>query len=207
MSRYGLAIDVDRCTGCYACLVACKSENSTAPGVFWIRIEEKEAGEYPDVSRNYIPMLCMQCGEMPCAQGCPTDAISRDSTGVIIIDPEKCICETTKPCTAACPFGVLTANDGKKSYFPDYLTPFEKEASAAHPQGVVEKCDLCYQRITSGRLPACVQTCPTQAIIFGDLEERESNLARLVFGGNAEALNPEPKVDPSVFYIKRRKIH
>jgi len=182
VTRYGLVIDPSRCTGCYACLVACKSENSTAPGVFWIRIEEKELGEYPKVSRTYIPMLCMHCGEMPCAQGCPTDAISKDATGVILIDQEKCICETTKPCIAAC--------------------PFEKEAYETHPQGVVEKCDLCYHRITRDLLPACVQTCPTQAIVFGDLEERESNLARLVSGGDAEPLKSELKADPSVFYLK-----
>ncbi len=206
MARYGLAIDVDRCTGCYACLVACKSENSTAPGIFWIRLEQKESGEFPKVSRNYIPMLCMQCGEMPCAQGCPTGAISKDATGVILIDPEKCICETTKACIALCPFGALTANNGKRSYFLDYLTPFEKEACEAHRQGVVEKCDLCYQRITSDLLPACVQACPTQAMIFGDLEKGESNLARLVSRGDAQALNPEFKVDPSVFYLRGKRL-
>ena len=202
MARYGLVIDPSRCTGCYACLVACKSENSTAPGVSWIRIEEKESGEYPKVSRTYTPMLCMQCGDMPCAQGCPTEAITKDATGVILIDQEKCICENTKPCIGACPFGVLTVNNGKKTYFPDYLTPFEKEAYESHPQGVVEKCDLCYHRITRDLLPACVQTCPTQAIVFGDIEERESSLARLVSGGNAEPLNSELKADPSVFYLK-----
>src|SRR3990172_8372071 len=77
MARYGLAIDLSRCTGCYACMIACKSENSTLPGVLWIRIEEKEEGEFPKVSKTWIPMLCMQCAEMPCAQVCPTGAITR----------------------------------------------------------------------------------------------------------------------------------
>ena len=202
MARYGLAIDPGRCTGCYACLVACKSENSTAPGVSWIRVEEKEAGEYPKVSRTYLPMLCMQCSEMPCAEVCPTNAIFKDATGVILINQEKCICETTKACISACPFGVLAVNNGKKAYFPDYLTPDEKEGYESHRPGSVEKCNLCYHRITRALLPACVQTCPTQAIVFGDLDERESKLARLVSGGVAEPLNPELKVDPSVFYLK-----
>ena len=202
MARYGLVIDSSRCTGCYACLVACKSENSTAPGVFWIRIEEKESGEYPKVSRTYTPMLCMQCGEMPCAQGCPTEAFTKDETGVILIDRNKCICEHAKPCIGACPFGALTVNDSKKSYFPEFLTPFEKEAYESHPQGALEKCDLCYHRITNGRQPACVQSCPTRAILFGDLEEPESDLAQLVSSGKAAPLNPELKVDPSVFYLK-----
>ena len=75
MSRYGLAIDLSRCTGCYACIVACKSENSTLPGVSWIRIDQKEQGEFPKVTRSYVPMLCMQCSEMPCAQVCAAGAI------------------------------------------------------------------------------------------------------------------------------------
>jgi len=108
------------------------------------------------------------------------------------------------PCIAACPFGLLVVNKGKLAYFPDYLTPHERETYEAHRHRLVEKCDLCYQRIITGLLPACVQTCPTQAMVFGDLEERESDLARLVFGGDAEPLEAELKVDPSVFYLKRK---
>ncbi len=204
MPRYGLAIDLSRCTGCYACIVACKSENSTPPGVSWIRIEEKEQGEYPKVSRTYTPMLCMQCGEIPCAQVCPADAIFKDETGVILIDQEKCICEGSKPCVSACPFGVLIVNEGKKPYFPDYLTPYEKESCERHRPGQIEKCDLCHHRIGAGLLPACVQTCPTQAMIFGDLSEPESCLAQLVLTGEAEPLKSDIKVDPTVFYLTGR---
>ena len=203
MVRYGLAIDLSRCTGCYACMIACKSENSTPPGVFWIRIEEKEEWEFPKVSKTWTPMLCMQCGEMPCAQVCPTGAITRGEGGIVLIDPQSCICEGAKPCLSACPFGVLLVNQGKQSYFRDYLTPYEKEAYEAHARGAVEKCDLCHHRVIAGMQPSCVQACPSKAMVFGDLEDSQGDLARLVAAPEAKRL--DEKLDPSVFYVREKR--
>ena len=202
MARYGFIIDVNRCTGCFACVVACKSENSTRPGVSWIHIRENEEGEYPEVSRHYIPLLCVQCRKMPCAQACPSEAIFMGDGGIVQIQPDNCPCQDAYPCTKACPIDVLQVNKGKKSYFPDYLTPFEKAAYENHRDGVVEKCTLCSHRIEAGRLPACVQACPTRAIIFGDHDDANSALAKLVSSGSAQVLSEELKVDPSVLYIK-----
>jgi molybdopterin-containing oxidoreductase family iron-sulfur binding subunit len=139
---------------------------------------------------------------MPCAPVCPTGIISRGADGVIVIDSENCICGPGKACIEACPFGVLAVNEGKKSYFADFLTPHEKGAYEAHQDGAVEKCDLCHSRITAGELPACVQACPTKAMIFGDLEDRGGDCAGLVTRGVAEPLKEELRVDPSVFYVK-----
>ncbi len=204
MSRYGLAIDLSRCTGCYACIVACKSENSTLPGVSWIRIDKKEQGEFPKVTRNYVPMLCMQCSEMPCAKVCAAGAISQGDSGIVFVDQDRCICGDVKPCIAACPFEVLVENQAKKSYFPDYLTPHEEEAYAPHRGAVVEKCNLCYPKVSEGLLPACVQTCPTQALIFGDLDDDQSRIAQLLSTGEAKALRENLKVDPAVFYLQEK---
>lgn len=201
MSRYGLAIDPKRCTGCFACLVACKSENSTLPGAFWIRIEEKEQGAYPEVTKTFTPLLCAQCGEMPCAKACPMGAISMAEGGVVLIDGDLCHCGDIKPCVSACPFEVLTVNKGQPTYFGEYLTPHEREAYESHADGAVEKCHLCYPRITAGLPPACVQACPTKAMIFGDLHESESEVARLVSSAEAKPLRGDLDVDPSVFYV------
>lgn len=200
MARYGLVIDLTRCTGCYACVVACKSENSTRPWVSWIRIQEDEEGEYPQASRRYIPLLCMQCAEMPCARACPSGAIFMGDSGIVHIEPKKCLCRDSYPCIDACPFEVLQVNKGKSSYFPDYLDSYEKEAYEAHRDGVVEKCNLCSHRIDAGQLPACVQACPTQAMLFGDHDDPNSTLAKLIFCGRARDLQEELKLNPTVLY-------
>ena len=200
MARYGLVIDVNRCTGCYACVVACKSENSTRPEVSWIRIHEDEEGEYPQVSRRSTPLLCQQCLEMPCAKVCPSGAIFMKDDGIVHIEADSCLCGDSHPCIAACPFDVLQVNKGKSSYFPEYLTPFEKDAYEAHRDGVVEKCTLCSHRIEAVQTPACVQACPTQAMIFGDHDDPESVLSKLISNGRTRNLREELKLDPSVLY-------
>jgi Fe-S-cluster-containing dehydrogenase component len=95
-------------------------------------------------------------------------------------------------------------NHGKRSYFRDYLTPHEEEAYAAHRDAVVEKCNLCHHRISAGLLPACVQACPSRAMIFGDLDEEQSELARLLSQPEAKPLREDLKIDPSVFYFQAK---
>jgi molybdopterin-containing oxidoreductase family iron-sulfur binding subunit len=148
-------------------------------------------------------MLCMQCREGPCAEACPTGAIHIDKSGIILIDEELCTCGDVKPCIGTCPFGALSVNRGKMAYFPDYLTPDEQVLYATHRGGAVEKCDLCYHRISAGREPACVQSCPSGAMIFGDLDDEQSDLAQLVSRAKAKLLREDLDLDPSVFYVRR----
>ena len=146
MTRYGLVVDVDRCTGCYACVVACKSENDTRPGVSWLRIEEEEEGAFPKVSKTFTPLMCMQCAEMPCAEDCPTGAIYRGEGGIVLVDAGTCGCGGS-PCVESCPFGVMSVNRGRKSYFEDQDTIEGMAANEAHRDGVAGKCTLCHHRL------------------------------------------------------------
>jgi molybdopterin-containing oxidoreductase family iron-sulfur binding subunit len=102
----------------------------------------------------------------------------------------------------ACPFGVLHANRGKPSYFAGYVSPSEKEAYEAHEDGLAEKCTLCSHRIEAGEVPACVQACPSQAMIFGDHDDPKSAPSEMISKGRTRQLKEELKVDPSVVYVK-----
>jgi Fe-S-cluster-containing dehydrogenase component len=200
MTRYGLIIDSTRCTGCYACIIACKSENSTPPGVSWIRIQEYETGEFPYTTRQYIPLLCMQCSDMPCARVCPSEAISRGNGGIVQIDSKRCACRDSHPCMDVCPIKALQISSGKHSYFPELAGSIEKETSEAHRNDVVEKCTLCSHRLDTGKLPACVQACPSQAMVFGDYDDTDGILTKIVASGHAQSLQGYPDFNPQVLY-------
>lgn len=198
MPRYGLIVDVHRCIGCYACIVACKSENHTRPGMSWIRIDVKEEGEFPRVSRTYTPVLCMQCATMPCARACPAGAIFQDQNGVVLIRAEECRCGQSL-CAEACPYGAISLSQGRKFYFEEE-DPGERAAYEAHRDGAAEKCTLCSHRLKDGELPLCVQSCPTKALLFGDLDDPQSEISRLVSSGAASPYKDAQLLDVSVFY-------
>ena len=200
MSRYGLIVDVNRCIGCYACVVACKSENHTRPGIAWIRIDVEEKGEFPKVSRTYKPMLCMECSKMPCAEACPMGAIFREENGIVLINEEQCRCGQSM-CAEACPYGAISINRGPNFYFEEEDNPGERAAYEVHRDGVAEKCTLCSHRLKQGTLPFCVNACPTKALLFGDLGDPESEISRLVSSGKAQPHKGDRALDVSVIYL------
>ncbi len=201
MPRYGLIVDVKRCIGCYACVVACKSENHTRPGISWISIEIEEKGEFPSVSRTYTPTLCRHCSEMPCAEACPTGAIFRNKTGIVLINDRQCGCGQSK-CVEACPYGVIFINTGRKRYFEQEESPEEIALYEAHKDGIAGKCTLCRHRLEDGKRPLCVQTCPTRALLFGDLDDPESEISRLVSGKSNSQRKSDPFQHGSVCYME-----
>jgi len=201
VSRYGLIVDVDRCIGCYSCVVACKSENHTRPGISWIHIDEKEEGEFPKVSRTYTPVLCMQCATMPCAEACPMGAIFQDEDGIVLVNEEQCRCGQSF-CADACPYSAIMINNGRQLYFEGEENPEERAVYEAHRDGLAEKCTLCSHRLKEGELPFCVQACPTKALLFGDLNDPESEISRLVSSGKATPHKDDHTLDVSVFYMQ-----
>ena len=140
MSNYAIITDLNRCTGCLACTVACKAINGVDVGNFWIKTLrvgphpiEGGSGTYPDVEMYFLPVQCQHCENPECVKVCPTEASHVAADGTIQIDKDKCIgCQF---CAMACPYGVRYLNEEER---------------------VVEKCTLCEQRISQGELPQCV---------------------------------------------------
>jgi molybdopterin-containing oxidoreductase family iron-sulfur binding subunit len=197
--RYGMVIDLKKCVGCMACTIACKAENQTRPGIFWNIVKDKEFGEYPMVTRVFLPTPCMHCREAPCVKVCPTGASHRREDGIVIIDYDKCI--GCKYCIEACPYGARYFNGDPSGYFGTELTEMEKVGYARHKQGVVEKCTFCIDLVTKGKEPACVRTCIGGARYFGDLGDPDSKVSQLIKSRHGSQLLKELGTDPSVYYL------
>jgi len=215
MTRWGMVIDVKKCISCYACVIACKQEHFLPPGVFWRRLLVTETGEYPHSRKWTYPILCNHCRNAPCVQVCPTGASSRRSDGIVTIDPDKCIgCQF---CATACPYQRRSLIDqGEKEYFPGQgLTESEIIGKTLYPHrvGTITKCNFCKERIDGGMdrglkpgvgreaTPACVLTCPVKALTFGDLDDPESKVAKLIWARKGYRFLIESAKERSVFYI------
>lgn len=180
MARNCIVVNLDRCTGCFGCEVACKMENGVALGERWSKVfTVGPVGEYPDMTRYALPTMCQQCENAPCVSVCPTGASYRDGNNVVLVDKEKCI--GCKYCMAACPYGARYA---------------------IVETGVVGKCTYCAHRSENGLLPACVSTCVTKARIFGDLNDPDSDISKAIKGhGGADHLMQDLGQEPTLCYF------
>ncbi len=199
VQHLGMVIDLKRCIGCHACTVACKLENATPPGVFWTRVLEIETGKYPLAKRSFVPMLCNHCQDPPCLRACPSGATTQREDGVVLVDADLCI--GCKACMEACPYEARFFLDEIRPYYPAGFTPFEEVGYKRHQKGTVTKCSFCHERLERGLLPACVETCPAVARTFGDLNDPDSEVSRLIRKRHASQLRPELGTSPSVYYI------
>jgi molybdopterin-containing oxidoreductase family iron-sulfur binding subunit len=220
MPRWGMTIDLAKCTACQACVVACESENNI-PCVppeeagrdrilSWIRLLPEPEGEYPRLSMRLMPMPCMHCDKPPCILVCPVGATGIDSEGLVRQTFARCI--GCRYCTTACPYTSRVFNWYPPQFDGDFQEALNPDVSV-RPKGVVEKCTFCHHRLLKAReearaedrpvsegeyLPACVEICPAGAMYFGDLEESGSAVAELVRNPRAfhllEELGSHPKV-------------
>jgi len=175
--KYAIVIDASRCIDCKACLIACKVENQVPVG-FWRNWIRPLWSRKPDLKTEFQPGQCMQCDGPSCVQACPVGATYKQSNGLVAIDPIKCIgCGN---CVTACPYGAR------------YRNPVSR---------VADKCDFCQHRLKRGEEPACVVTCPTRARVFGDLNDPDSQVNKLVAKGDLVRVTA-PHVDtrPNIYY-------
>ena len=196
MARYGMILDLNRCTGCMTCVLACKQENFTRPGVWWNKVFTLE-----DVSSEsilYFRYGCMHCDNPPCAKACPEGAIYKRPDGIILMDRDKC--KGHGECLEACPYGVIDMNPDQE-YFPGQKLPFQEspESHRLHIPGKASTCTLCVHRIEQGREPACVAGCPSKVMIFGDLNDPESPIHEKL--SKSESLLTSENTNPKVTYI------
>lgn len=199
MTRYVMVIDLARCVGCDACSIACKAENATPRGILWNRVLKYETGIYPESQLHFLPMHCMHCAEPECEKVCPTGAISKRADGIVVIDNNKCM--GCRYCILACPYASLRTLDKLHTYYEGYLTPFENIGYRKHKIGTSEKCDFCLERVEKGMEPACVTACAAGARFFGNLNDPDSEVSRLIKERGGFVLNPELGTDPSCYYL------
>jgi molybdopterin-containing oxidoreductase family iron-sulfur binding subunit len=217
--RWGMAIDLDRCTGCQACVAACHAENNlplsdpeqAAMGraVHWIRVDRYYEGEFPDIRVKYMPVLCQQCDDAPCEPVCPVYATYHNPEGLNVQVYNRCV--GTRYCANNCPYSVRFFN-WFEPHWPEPLELQHNPDVAVRPGGVMEKCTFCIQRIqrverdADGEAqPACVQSCPAEAMTFGDLNDPESKVSRLAASGRSTRLLEDLGTKPKVFYLQRAK--
>lgn len=203
MARWGMVFDLQRCIGCNACVIGCKQENSLPDSVLFTRTLSEEYGVYPTVNRVYIPTLCNHCEDAPCEKVCPSGATYTRDDGIVMVDSDKCIgCGS---CAVACPYD--QRNEMKAELFKDglfgtgELTPFEEQGYIRFTPGMVTKCDFCSGRVDEGLDPACVVTCPTDARIFGDLDDPDSKPSKLIREKGGRVPLPEKNTRPKVYYV------
>lgn len=220
--RWVMVLDLRKCVGCAACTIACIVENKLPPGVVYRPVLEEEIGTYPNVTRRFVPRPCMQCDNPPCTDVCPVNATYKRADGIVEIDYKACI--GCRYCITACPYNARSFDFGESHVKrapvanaasivgPDKASAYEKAVSFEYgkqwtrakgesPADNVRKCIFCTHRLNAGMLPACTTTCIGRATYFGDANDPDSLVARLVGSTNAMRLKEEMGTQPKVYYL------
>ena len=230
--KWGMLVDIDRCTGCQACVVACQSENNVPindeshfnqrRAIEWIRVERYWEGEFPNVKARFIPIMCQHCDDAPCEPVCPVFATYHNETGMNVQVYNRCI--GTRFCANNCPYVVRYFNFWEPEW-PDSLKNQLNPDVTVRSRGIMEKCTFCIQRVRrssrqaarDGREvednardinPACVNACPTDTLVFGDLNDADSRISQKWesekgVDGRAYKVLEALGTQPNVIYLKK----
>lgn len=225
--RWGMAIDMDLCTGCGACVVACHVENNVpftgsdprlkGTQIDWMSLLPMGRRIGGDV--QVTPMPCMHCDNPPCVKVCPTNATYKGEDGIVEMVYDRCI--GCRYCMNACPYSRRYFNWAEPSFPGSHQQALNPDVPT-RPEGVMEKCNFCVHRIrkvkedsrAEGReitdeevrfLPACAQTCPVEAIVFGDLDDSESLVSKQAQSPRASRMLEHLGTEPKVYYLAKEK--
>ncbi len=210
MTRWVMVADLERCVGCQTCTAACRHTNATPPTVQWRKVLDIEIGSYPNVNRVFVPVGCQHCAEPPCMHVCPTTATRQRTDGIVTIDYDLCI--GCAYCEVACPYQArFLVHEPHFAYGPAMQN--EVERTDASRVGVAQKCTFCSDRIDFGienglipgidsrATPACVNACIADALHFGDIDDPNSNVSRLLREQKNFRMHEELGTDPGFRYI------
>ena len=175
--RYSMAIDTKKCVGCSDCVVACQIENNVPIGYCRDWIVEVTTGTYPNLSMELRSERCNHCTNAPCVRCCPTTASHITDGGIVLVDEDNCI--GCKACIASCPY----------------------DARFVHPKGHIDKCTFCIHRVKKGQDPACVAVCPTKCMYFGDTDDPNSEISKIIKTRKWKTLIPEAGTQPNIYYL------
>jgi len=226
---WGMVIDIDRCTGCQACVVACQAENNVPlneeirfvekRAKEWIRIERYWEGEFPNVKAGFLPVLCQHCQNAPCEPVCPVYATQHSADGLNVQVYNRCI--GTRYCANACQWNVRFFN----WWNPEWPEPLNSQLNpdvTVRSKGIMEKCTFCVHRTNRAKrtavrdgaeirdgdfAPACVQTCPTDALVFGNWKDPNSRINRLKSDERHYRILEHLGTEPNVVYLKKVDAH
>ncbi|MDW7673143.1 MAG: 4Fe-4S dicluster domain-containing protein [Bacillota bacterium] len=214
MTKYAMVIDQQKCTGCSGCSIACKGENNITDGIFWSHYEHKTSGTFPNVKLEFMATLCNHCTNAPCVAACPTTpkTMHKVNNGMTLYNSDTCI--SCRRCENSCPYKQISFNaeapsfDGKyNTAEPLYTNPDRNLTAVGGTKGIrkkgnVEKCTFCDHRVANGVVPRCVEACPSDARVFGDLDDPDSGVSKLLKANSYVVRKPETGAEPNVYYIR-----
>lgn len=223
MPRWGMVIDLNKCTGCGECVTACKVENNVpvvgleesqrGRTMLWMDMLTICEGDYPHTKVRYLPRPCFHCDNPPCTKVCPVRATYLREDGIVTQIFPQCI--GCRYCMAACPYTVKSFNWSRPEW-PDEMAAALNPDVSVRPAGIVEKCTFCIHRLQRAQeladleerdlreedyQPACAESCLTKAIAFGDLDNPESHVFQLKKSPRAQRLLEDLGTEPKVYYL------